>query len=78
MANRLAPRRAGFAVGGDRQLEQHVGTAFGEAENVTGMVAPRLIRADPNIDGNAGGTQPGVPLTRHFGIGIFQRRYHPR
>ena len=35
--NRLAPRRAGFAVGGDCELEQNVGTAFGEAKNVAGM-----------------------------------------
>ena len=78
MAIGLRPAAAGFAVGGDRELEQNVRAAFGEAKNVAGMIAPRLVRADPDIDGNAGGAQPGMPLPRHFGIGIFQRRHHAR
>ncbi len=76
--DRLAPGRAGFAVGGDRELEQDMRTAFGKAKNVTGVVAPRLIGADADLDGNARGAKPRVTLPCHFRIGIFQRRHHPR
>ena len=36
---------------------------------MAGIIVSRLVRADPDLDGNACSTQPGVPLTRHFGIG---------
>ena len=78
MAIGLRPAAAGFAVGGDCELEQNVGTAFGDAKDVAGVIVSRLVRTDSDIDGNAGGPQPSVPLTCHFGIGIFQRRHHPR
>ncbi len=45
---------------------------------MAGVIAPRLIGADADIDGNARGAQPGVALPCHFGIGVFERRHHAR
>src|SRR5580704_14699394 len=47
---RLSPRRAGFAVGGDRQLEHDVGPAVAHAPDMAGMVAPGFLGTDTDVD----------------------------
>ena len=74
MATGLRARRAGFAVGRDRELEHDVGPAVAHAPDVAGMIAPRLLGADADLDRDARRAQPRVARARDFGIGIFERR----
>ena len=72
--------RAGgcVAVGRFRELQRHARAAFGDAANVTEMVAPRLIRPRPDRDGYSGGAEPGEPLPPDQRIGVLDRRHDPR
>ena len=70
------PARASLAVGRDRELEHDMRPAFAHAPDMAGMIAARRLRADPDIDRNAGGPQPRMAAPRHFGIGILHRRDH--
>ncbi len=45
---------------------------------MSGMIARRLGRVKPDIDRDAGGAEPGMALSGHFGIGILNRGHHPR
>jgi hypothetical protein len=71
---RLAARRAGFAVGGDGKLEYDVGPAVAHAPDMAGMVAARFLRADADLDIYARSPQPRMALARHFRVGVFERR----
>ncbi len=53
-------------------------TLVADAPEMSGVIVRGFRRAQPDIDGDAGGAKPGVPLPGHFGIGILDRRYHPR
>ena len=56
--DRPAARRTGFAVGGDRELEHDMRAAVAHAPDMAGMVAPRLLGADADVDRNARRAQP--------------------
>ena len=72
--NRQPPRGAGLAVGRDRELEGHLGPTVAHAPNVAGEVVRAPLRADADVDRNAGRAQPRVAGAGHFGIGVFDRR----
>ena len=49
-----------------------------DAPEMSGMIARGFRSAEPDIDRDAGGAQPGVALPGHFRIGILDRRHHAR
>ena len=60
--DRLAAGRAGFAVGRDRELEHDMGPAVAHAPDMAGMIAPRFLGAEADLDRNARGAQPRMAL----------------
>ena len=49
-----------------------------DAPEMSGVVARRFARAEPDIDRDAGGAQPGMALPGHLRVGILDRRHHAR
>jgi hypothetical protein len=47
--------------------------AVGDAPEMAGVIATRLVGADTDFDSNAGRAKPGVPRARHFGVGVLER-----
>ena len=62
IARRLAAGEAHFAVGGDRQLQEHMRAALRDARDVAGMNATRFLGAETDIDRDALGAQLLVAL----------------
>ena len=67
-----------LVVGGHRELQDHMRALVADAAEMPGMVVRGLLRAQADIDGDAGGAKFCVPLARDFGIGILDRRDHAR
>ena len=74
IATGLPPAAPGLAVGRHRELERHARPAVAHAQDVAGVVAPRLVGADADIDRNALRAQPRMARARDFRIGILERR----
>ena len=74
----LASRQRDLFIHRDRQLESHVRPAVLHAPDVAGMSVPRLLRADADLDHDAGFSHAPMAGTRDLGIGIDQRRNHAR
>src|SRR5258705_1205646 len=55
-----------------------MGTPVADAPEVSGMIARGLSRAEPDVDGDAGGAKFGMALACDFRIGILDRRNHAR
>src|SRR6266849_1259933 len=55
-----------------------MGTLVADAPEVPGVIARSLRRAEPDIDGDAGGPKFCMALAGDFRIGILDRRHHAR
>jgi hypothetical protein len=73
-----ASRRRDLPIRRDGKLERDVGAAILNAPDVPGMRPPRLLRADADFDHDAGFRHAPMAGTRDLGIGVDQRRNHPR
>src|SRR5882724_9196235 len=72
----LAAGGADLVVGRYRELEDHVRALVADAPEMSGMIVCGLARAEPDIDCDAGGTQSGMALPGHLGVGILDCRHH--
>ncbi len=55
-----------------------MGALVANAPEMSGVIMRGLRRSEPDIDRDAGGAKFCVALASHFGIGILDRRHHPR
>ena len=76
--DRLAAGSGDLVVGRHRELQDHMRALVADAPEMPGMIARGLRGAQPDIDRDAGGAQPGMALPGHFRIGILDRRHHAR
>jgi hypothetical protein len=71
--DRLAPSRPNLAIGRNGELQRNMRAAIAHALQMSGMVVPRLLGDDADLDDNAGRTKPGVAGTGNLRIRIFER-----
>jgi hypothetical protein len=62
-----------LVIGGNRKLEDHMRTMIADAPEMSGVIARGFRGTYPDIDCNPCSAQFGMPLPRHFRIGIFHR-----
>jgi hypothetical protein len=72
--HRLSARQARLAVSRNRELNHHVRPPLRHARDVPGVIAPRLVRTKPDLDGDTFRPHALVSLPGHLRIRIFQRR----
>ena len=74
----LRPAKPALPSADTASLSVTYGRPFGDAHDVAGMHAARLVGAEADIDRDAFVAQPLMALAGDFRIGVFQRRHHAR
>ena len=76
--DRLVAGGADLVVGGDGELQDHVGALVADAAEMPGVIVGGFRGAEADIDRDPGRAKFGMPLPGHFRIGILDRRHHAR
>ena len=76
--DRLVAGGADLVVGGDRELQDHMGALVADAAEMPGVIVGGFRGAEADIDRDPGGAKFGVALPGHFRIGVLDRRHHAR
>ncbi len=76
--DRLVAGGADLVVGGDGELQDHMGALVADAAEMPGVIVGGFRGAQANIDRDPGRAKFGMPLPGHFRIGVFDRRHHAR
>ena len=76
--DRLVAGSTNLVVGGDGELQDHMGALVANATEMPGVIARGLRSRQPDIDGNPRRAKLGVPLPGYFRVGVFDRRHHAR